>query len=261
VEWEQQTLQSLQPLQKFDIKFGLLLRGCRGTIFNQTKYFSVSSVNCDKLEKKGDKKEKEGIVKRFKQMAKDYWYVLIPVHICTSVVWFGGFYLMAKSGVDIISVLETLRVPDSIIAKLEGSDAGYYALSYACYKVATPVRYTVTVGGTTITIAKLKDLGYLKTTKEMATTIKNKQEDMTELYNTKREDVKDKIEDMSDMYQKQRENVRDKFEDMKEKYDDKRSNVQNRIETMKDKYEGRKDGVREEWAKAKRRYLASKRRR
>ena len=39
-----------------------------------------------------DKKENEpnenpGIVKRFKQMFKDYWYVLLPVHVATSIVW------------------------------------------------------------------------------------------------------------------------------------------------------------------------------
>ena len=39
-----------------------------------------------------DKKDNEpnenpGIVKRFKQMFKDYWYVLLPVHVATSIVW------------------------------------------------------------------------------------------------------------------------------------------------------------------------------
>ena len=31
--------------------------------------------------------QKTGVVKKFKQMFKDYWYVLIPVHVATSVVW------------------------------------------------------------------------------------------------------------------------------------------------------------------------------
>ena len=31
--------------------------------------------------------EKPGLVKKFKQMFKDYWYVLLPVHIATSAVW------------------------------------------------------------------------------------------------------------------------------------------------------------------------------
>ena len=30
-----------------------------------------------------------------------------------------------------------------ILDKLEGSSAGYYAIAYACYKVATPARYWI----------------------------------------------------------------------------------------------------------------------
>lgn len=40
--------------------------------------------------------KKLSIFQRFKQMYKDYWYVLVPVHLVTSAAWFGGFYYMAK---------------------------------------------------------------------------------------------------------------------------------------------------------------------
>ena len=91
-----------------------------------------------------------GIVKRFKQMFKDYWYVLLPVHVATSAVWLGGFYLALKSGVDIVGLLERLGTSERILDYLRHSEAGYIALSYACYKLATPARYAVTVGGTTL---------------------------------------------------------------------------------------------------------------
>jgi hypothetical protein len=39
-----------------------------------------------------DDNKKLGLVARFKKMAKEYWYVLIPVHCVTSCFWFGGFY-------------------------------------------------------------------------------------------------------------------------------------------------------------------------
>ena len=91
-----------------------------------------------------------GIVKKFKQMFKDYWYVLLPVHVATSVVWLGGFYLALKSGVDIVGLLERLGTSERILDYLRHSEAGYIALSYACYKIATPARYAVTVGGTTL---------------------------------------------------------------------------------------------------------------
>ena len=63
---------------------------------------------------------------------------------------FGGFYIMLKSGVDIVGALEFVGTSEKLLGFLRNSEAGYYALSYACYKIATPVRYTVTVGGTTI---------------------------------------------------------------------------------------------------------------
>ena len=40
--------------------------------------------------------EKLSIVQKFKLMYKQYWYVLIPVHIATSVVWYGSFFIAAK---------------------------------------------------------------------------------------------------------------------------------------------------------------------
>lgn len=35
---------------------------------------------------------KLGLFAKFKKMGKDYWYVLIPVHLVTSSVWLGAFY-------------------------------------------------------------------------------------------------------------------------------------------------------------------------
>jgi len=39
---------------------------------------------------------KPTVFQQLKQMSKDYWYVLIPVHIVTSIGWFGGFYCAVK---------------------------------------------------------------------------------------------------------------------------------------------------------------------
>jgi len=35
------------------------------------------------------------LYQRFKLMYKEYWYVLLPVHVATSSVWLGGFYYLA----------------------------------------------------------------------------------------------------------------------------------------------------------------------
>ena len=57
---------------------------------------------------------------------------------------------MLKSGVDIVGVLENMGTSEKILNYMRNSEAGYIALSYACYKIATPARYAVTVGGTTL---------------------------------------------------------------------------------------------------------------
>ena len=54
--------------------------------------------------------------------------------------------LFFNSGVDIVPMLEIIGIPDSFLDHLRDSNAGYYALAYAMYKIATPARYTVTIG-------------------------------------------------------------------------------------------------------------------
>ncbi|EFA03807.2 uncharacterized protein C18orf19 homolog B [Tribolium castaneum] len=107
-------------------------------------------------------KKKPSIFQRFKQMYKEYWYVLLPVHLVTSAAWFGGFYYLAKSGVDIVGILESWNISERIVNPLRDSSMGYVAVAYALYKIATPARYTVTLGGTTISINYLKKWGYIK---------------------------------------------------------------------------------------------------
>lgn len=39
---------------------------------------------------------------------------------------------------------------------------GHVAIAYVCYKIMTPIRYTVTLGGTTFSIKYLSRWGYIK---------------------------------------------------------------------------------------------------
>lgn len=39
---------------------------------------------------------KLGLFKRFKALYKQYWYVMLPVHIVTSTGWMVGFYYMSQ---------------------------------------------------------------------------------------------------------------------------------------------------------------------
>ncbi|XP_030378046.1 uncharacterized protein C18orf19 homolog A [Scaptodrosophila lebanonensis] len=103
-----------------------------------------------------------GLFAKFKHMYKQYWYVLIPVHVLTSVGWFGGFYYLSKSGVDVPALLQYVHLSETIIEKVQGSDMGHYAIAYLCYKVATPLRYALTLGGTTVSIKYLVQAGHIK---------------------------------------------------------------------------------------------------
>lgn len=103
-----------------------------------------------------------GLFAKFKHMYKQYWYVLIPVHVLTSIGWFGGFYYLSKSGVDVPALLQYMHLSETIIEKVQGSDMGHYAIAYLCYKVATPIRYALTLGGTTVSIKYLVQWGHIK---------------------------------------------------------------------------------------------------
>ncbi|KAJ9586936.1 hypothetical protein L9F63_019480 [Diploptera punctata] len=147
--------ESLLPFQRFS----------QGVIRNSSSVFVVqscsSSTDPNKLPDESPP-EKLSLFQKFKQMYRDYWYVLVPVHLITSLGWFGGFYYLAVSGVDIVALLENMGISEKLINPLRDSHAGYIAVAYALYKIATPIRYTVTLGGTTISIKYLKEWGYIK---------------------------------------------------------------------------------------------------
>lgn len=43
-------------------------------------------------------------------------------------------------------MLEYFRVSQTVIEKLHNSSMGHLAIAYMCYKLATPLRYMVTIG-------------------------------------------------------------------------------------------------------------------
>ncbi|XP_058796113.1 protein FAM210A isoform X2 [Phymastichus coffea] len=106
--------------------------------------------------------KKVSIFQKMKQLAKDYWHILIPVHLVTSAGWVAIFYTAAKNGVDVMGLLESLHFSEKYLDMLRGSNAGHWAVTYALYKIFTPIRYTATVGGTTMCIRYLSRMGYLK---------------------------------------------------------------------------------------------------
>uniref|UniRef100_A0A914W954 DUF1279 domain-containing protein n=1 Tax=Plectus sambesii TaxID=2011161 RepID=A0A914W954_9BILA len=120
--------------------------------------------------------EPKGLWNRFKWMFRRYWYLAVPVHALTSAVWFGSFYMIAKSGIDVIGLLEYIQIiPDSWIVKLKGAPAGaYLAVAYLLYKLVSPARYFVTIYGTHSAIKILRRTGHLRTSKEMGVSLQKK---------------------------------------------------------------------------------------
>ncbi|GFS88329.1 protein FAM210A [Nephila pilipes] len=146
------------------------------------KRYKHTSSNQDKNEEENvqtveDPPEKLTLFKRYKKMLKEYWYVLIPVHLVTSAFWFGGFYYSAKSGLDIIPILEYMSLPEVLIEPLRNSSLGHIAVASALYKLATPARYMVTLGGTTFSVKFLTKRGLIRpvpTKAEIKTIIQSK---------------------------------------------------------------------------------------
>lgn len=63
------------------------------TALNDEKEEDPKSVDTQTESTKNANDEKPlTLYAKFKKMAKEYWYVLIPVHAFTSVFWIGGFY-------------------------------------------------------------------------------------------------------------------------------------------------------------------------
>ncbi|XP_065201883.1 uncharacterized protein C18orf19 homolog A [Planococcus citri] len=153
----------------YDFKYVTINRVGNENTSSFLRHYSTSDKTAsENTEKKStDVKTEEkppSLLQRFKQMYRDYWYVLVPVHLVTSAFWFSSFYYLAKSGVDVASLLESIGAGEKLVEKLRNGNStmGYIAIAYALYKISTPVRYTVTLGGTTISIKYLKDWGYIK---------------------------------------------------------------------------------------------------
>uniref|UniRef100_A0A182PN10 DUF1279 domain-containing protein n=1 Tax=Anopheles epiroticus TaxID=199890 RepID=A0A182PN10_9DIPT len=157
--------------------------------------------------------EKLGLFARFKKMYKEYWYVLVPVHCLTSVMWFGGFYYASTSGVDVIAILESLGVSEKLINPVRDSSLGHIAIAYLLYKIATPARYTVTLGGTTVSIKYLEQWGYIKPIPSKAR--------LVQMYKDKKENIQEKIAEKKQDFQDRKQQLTEKknslMSDLKDK--------------------------------------------
>ncbi|XP_026487364.1 uncharacterized protein C18orf19 homolog A [Vanessa tameamea] len=171
-----------------------------------------------------DSEKKPGVIQRFKQMYKDYWYVLLPVHMTTSVIWFGGFYFFVRSGVDVIGLLETVGISEKLLSPLKESSAGYFALALALYKLVTPLRYAVTVGGTTYAINRLTAIGWIRPVPS--------RERMKVIFQEQKDNIQDKFNESKQHYQTQLKEKGTHVMDEMRRYKTEMRNIKNKVKKM-----------------------------
>ncbi|KAL4712812.1 hypothetical protein ACJJTC_011882 [Scirpophaga incertulas] len=169
-------------------------------------------------------KKKPGLIQKFKQMYRDYWYVLVPVHLATSAVWLGSFYYAVRSGVDVLGLLESLGVSETLMAPLRDSSAGYVALTYALYKIATPLRYAVTIGGTTFAINKLTSIGWIKPVPS--------RERLKEMLQEKKDTLQDRFNESKQHYHTQMKEKREHVMDEVRRYKSDIRDMKNKVKKM-----------------------------
>jgi hypothetical protein len=128
-------------------------------------------------------------------------------HTCVSY----DFETFCFSGVDIVALLESWNISERITNPLKDSSMGYLALAYALYKIATPARYTVTLGGTTISINYLRKWGYIKPVPS--------KERLKEMYLEQKDNLLETVRETREGLKMQSEKLKDKKENIIEDFD------------------------------------------
>ncbi|XP_056336359.1 uncharacterized protein C18orf19 homolog A [Danio aesculapii] len=155
-----------------------------------------------------------GLIQRFKKTFKQYGKVMIPVHLLTSTMWFGTFYYAAMKGVNLVPFLEYVGFPDKVVKLLENSQSGYALTAYAMYKIATPARYTVTLGGTSLSVKYLRKHGYMSTPPPVKEYLQEKMEETKERISGKMEETKDRF---SERMEETKDKLNEKLQETKDK--------------------------------------------
>lgn len=63
--------------------------------FSKIRYLRCNNFS-NQVDPDKDEPEKLSLFQKYKFLWKNYWYVVVPVHIVTSAVWFGGFYYLVS---------------------------------------------------------------------------------------------------------------------------------------------------------------------
>ncbi|KAJ8353769.1 hypothetical protein SKAU_G00213360 [Synaphobranchus kaupii] len=171
-----------------------------------------------------------GLVQRFKKTFKQYGKVMIPVHFLTSSLWFGTFYYSAMKGVNVVPFLEFIGLPETLVSLLRDSQSGYALTAYAMYKIATPARYTVTLGGTSFTVKYLRKHGYFSTPPPVKEYFQDKMEETRERLTEKMEETKERF---SEKMEETKERISERMEETKDKLSEKLQETKDKVSFRK----------------------------
>ncbi|XP_029446786.1 protein FAM210A isoform X2 [Rhinatrema bivittatum] len=155
------------------------------------------------------------VFQRYKKTFKQYGKVLIPVHLVTSTFWFGSFYYAAMKGINVVPFLEFIGLPECVVNILKNSQSGNALTAYAMYKIATPARYTVTLGGTSLSVKYLRRYGYMSTPPLMKNYIQDTLEETKERLSEKMEETREKI---SEKMEETKDLITEKIQETQEKF-------------------------------------------
>ncbi|XP_071399274.1 uncharacterized protein C18orf19 homolog B-like [Centroberyx affinis] len=182
-----------------------------------------------------------GLAQRFKKMFKQYGKVMIPVHLVTSSLWFGTFYYAAMKGVNVVPFLELMGLPESVVGLLRDSSSGYALTAYAMYKIATPARYTVTLGATSLSVQYLRKHGYFSTPPPVKDYFQDKMEETKEKLTEKMEETKERFSEkmeetkelLSERMEETKERISEKMEETKDKLSEKLQETKEKVSERK----------------------------
>lgn len=192
----------------------------------QTQEVQKEDAGPDEVEMDPLQDKSIGLVQRFKRTFKQYGKVMIPVHLVTSSVWFGTFYYAAMKGVNVVPFLEMVGLPESLVCLLRNSTSGNALTAYAMYKIATPARYTATLGGTSLSVQYLRKHGYLTTPPPVKEYIQDKMEETKEKLSGKMEETKERF---SERMEETKELLSEKMEETKDKLSEKLQETKDRV--------------------------------
>ncbi|NXD68188.1 F210A protein, partial [Eolophus roseicapillus] len=190
----------------------------RNCLTSATDTPKQSPVESDSSEPDPLQDKSISLAQRFKKTFKQYGKVMIPVHLLTSTVWFGSFYYAAMQGVNVVPFLELIGLPDTVVNILKNSQSGNALTAYALYKIATPARYTVTLGGTSISVKYLRKHGYMSTPPPVKEYIQDRMGETKDKITEKMEETKDKI---TEKMEETKDKITGKMEETKDKITEK----------------------------------------